>query len=85
MKLLSMCLMTTNLIPTQKEFNLKEGDIVVVLGKLDNRIIERKRDQLVLGTLYSFLMDDDVCVIIGDNELWIGPKRDIAHAREQGC
>jgi hypothetical protein len=62
---------------------LKEGDIVAVFGKLDNRIVERKKDQLTFGTLFTFLTDDQVCVIIYDNELWIGPKREISPAREQ--
>lgn len=63
--------------------NLVEGDLVVVFGKLDGRIREKSSDELVIGTLYSFLTEDRVCVIIGDNELWVGKKRDIALATEQ--
>lgn len=66
-----------------KERKLREGDIVIVFGKLDNRIIERKTDELVFGTLYYFLTEDRACVILNDNELWIGPKREIAPAKSQ--
>lgn len=62
---------------------LKEGDLVAVLGKLDNRIIERKLDGMVFGTLFYFLTEEQVCVIISDNELWIGPRREIACAKDQ--
>lgn len=66
-----------------KEINLIEGDLVVVFGKLDGKIREKNFGELVIGTLYSFLTDDRVCVIIADNELWVGKKRDIALATEQ--
>jgi hypothetical protein len=62
---------------------LKEGDVVAVLGKLDNRIIERKLNGMVFGTLFYFLTEEQVCVIISDNELWIGPRREIASAKDQ--
>ena len=62
---------------------MKEGDIVAVFGKLDNRIIERKQNQIIFGTLYYFLTEDRVCVILNDNELWIGPKREISPSNEQ--
>lgn len=62
---------------------MKEGDIVAVLGKLDNRIVERKANQLTFGTLYYFLTEERVCVIIDDNELWIGARREIVPAKEQ--
>ncbi len=76
-------MMMTTITRKQRRSSVKEGDIVAVLGKLDNRIIERKKDQLTFGTLFTFLTDDMVCVIIYDNELWIGPRRQIAPAREQ--
>lgn len=62
---------------------MKEGQIVAVFGKLDNRIVERKDSGVVFGTLYYFLTEDRVCVILSDNELWIGPKREISPANEQ--
>lgn len=62
---------------------MREGDIVAVFGKLDNRIIERKQNEMVFGTLYYFLTEDRVCVILIDNELWIGSKREISPAEEQ--
>lgn len=66
-----------------KGSNLNEGDIVVVFGQLDKRVRERNLNKLVVGTLYSFLTDNRVCVIIDDNELWVGERREIALATEQ--
>ena len=68
---------------TKKGSNLNEGDIVVVFGQLDKRVRERNSDKLVMGTLYYFLTENRVCVIIDDNELWIGERREIALAAEQ--
>ena len=68
---------------TKKGSNLNEGDIVVVFGQLDKRVRERNSDKLVIGTLYYFLTENRVCVIIDDNELWIGERREIALAAEQ--
>jgi hypothetical protein len=62
---------------------MREGDIVVVFGTLDKRVRERNSNQLILGTLYYFLTENRVCVIIDDNELWIGERREIALATEQ--
>jgi hypothetical protein len=67
----------------KKGSNLNEGDIVVVFGQLDKRVRERNSDKLVMGTLYYFLTENRVCVIIDDNELWIGERREIALAAEQ--
>jgi hypothetical protein len=61
---------------------MREGDIVVVFGTLDKRVRERNSNQLILGTLYYFLTENRVCVIIDDNELWIGERREIALATE---
>mgnify|MGYP000956528975 CR=1 FL=1 len=64
---------------------MKEGDLVVVLGNLDNRIRDKLKDTLVIGTLYSFLTDNQVCVIIEHDgyELWTGNRKDICLATEQ--
>lgn len=72
-----------SMISNMKGNNLVEGDLVVVFGKLDGRIREKSTEELTIGTLYSFLTDERVCVIIADNELWVGKKRDIALATEQ--
>lgn len=68
---------------TAMENNLREGDIVVVFGALDKRVRERNPDKLIVGTLYSFLTENRVCVIIDDNELWVGERREIGLATEQ--
>lgn len=78
-----MCLSMYLMMNKPKGINLNEGDIVVVFGQLDKRVRERNLDKLVVGTLYSFLTENRVCVIIDDNELWIGERREIALATEQ--
>jgi hypothetical protein len=62
---------------------LNEGDVVVIFGELDKRVRDKNTGSLVLGTLFYFLTDNRVCVIIDDNELWIGERREIALATEQ--
>ena len=62
---------------------MKEGDLVVVFGKLDKRIRNKDTDSLTIGTLFYFLTENRVCVIIDDNELWVGERREIAFAAEQ--
>ncbi len=62
---------------------MKTGDIVVVLGKMDERIREKTTDGLIKGTLCQMLYDNQVCVILENNDLWIGSIRDIVLADEQ--
>lgn len=64
---------------------IKEGSIVVVFGELDNRIRKKVNENLIKGTLFYFLTENRVCVIIEEHgyELWIGDKKFIRLAKEQ--
>ncbi len=62
---------------------MKIGDIVVVLGKMDERIREKTKDGLIKGTLFQILYDNQVCVILENNDLWVGSIRDVILANEQ--
>ncbi len=55
----------------------------MVLGKIDERIREKTTDGLIKGTLCQMLYDNQVCVILENNDLWIGSIRDIVLADEQ--
>lgn len=55
----------------------------MVLGKMDERIREKTKDGLIKGTLYQILYDNQVCVILENNDLWVGSVRDIVLADEQ--
>ena len=60
---------------------MREGSVVVVLGKLDDRIHEASAE-LVVGTLW-YEIQDEAIVILPDGLLWKGPKRDLAPEAEQ--
>ena len=60
---------------------MTEGSLVVVLGKLDQRIYEQK-DELVVGTLW-ILDGDTAAVILSNGNLWKGSRREVAPAKEQ--
>lgn len=62
---------------------MKTGDLVVVLGKIDQRIRESTAFGLVIGTLDQFLCDDQVSVILENNDIWVGSKREIVLAQDQ--
>ena len=62
---------------------MKLGDLVIVVGVLDKRIREKQANGLVKGTLFQFLCDEQVCVILEDMDLFVGLKRDIRELKEQ--
>jgi hypothetical protein len=60
---------------------MREGDLVVVLGKLDQRIYQQT-DSLTVGTLW--ILEGDLAVVILSNHLlWKGFRREIASWVEQ--
>jgi hypothetical protein len=61
----------------------KEGDIVVVLGKLDAKVREHKQDSLTIGTLEQFLVGSQVSVLLPDGTIWVGLESLIRHESEQ--
>ncbi len=58
---------------------MKPGDLVIVLGKLDSKVREKKDGEIVIGTLICWLRMEtaEVCVLLPNGDLWIGMKREI--------
>jgi hypothetical protein len=54
---------------------VKVGSIVVVLGKLDERVRSNKETGLVVGTLEQILCDQQGSVLLPTGEIWIGPLK----------
>jgi hypothetical protein len=56
---------------------IKVGDVVMVLGKQDKRIRDKNTDGPVYGTVDQILSDGQVCVLMGDGEIWVGLLREV--------
>lgn len=63
------------------KYNL--GDVVMIVGRIDNRIRERTQNGVVAGTIEQFLVDQQVSVILPDNEIWVGMLHEIVLLEEQ--
>lgn len=59
------------------------GDVVMIVGRIDNRIRERTQNGVVSGTIEQFLVDQQVSVILPDNEIWVGMMHEIVLLDEQ--
>lgn len=55
----------------------------MIFGKIDQKIREKTTNDLIKGTLYQYLYDDQVCVLLENNDMWIGHIRDVALEAEQ--
>lgn len=55
---------------------MKEGDVVIIVGKLDDRIRDGDSMDARIGTIV-WIMQDEVVVLIKDNLLWKGTRRDV--------
>lgn len=65
---------------------IKEGSLVVVIGKIDDRIREvSKKDEeaLIVGTLIGYINDKQVQVLLSDGMLVTTNSRDIVPYEEQ--
>lgn len=54
---------------------MSEGDVVLVLGRLDNRV--RDAASVARGTIVS-VSDDDVVVLLDNLDLWRGKRWEVA-------
>lgn len=61
--------------------SFKEGLVVLITGKLDNRIRDTEAAEAI-GTLFH-LDKDEVRVILGNGNFWYGKKWEIAHLDDQ--
>jgi len=62
---------------------IKEGDLVVVVGKIDTRVRDTIASDLIVGTVEQLLIEQQVSVILENGDLWVGPMRDIVLKSEQ--
>ncbi len=63
----------------------KEGDQVVVLGKLNTRIRDQLSDGLIKGTIFCLVRveDAEVAVTLENGDIWLGKLREIRSVKEQ--
>lgn len=51
------------------------GTLLMILVKLDNRIKDIDKEQLVIGTLDQILCDNQVSVLLENGDIWVGDKK----------
>lgn len=61
---------------------MSEGTLVVITGKIDDRIRTHHTEGLVIGTLWICTQTETI-VLMGNGELWRGLKHEIARIEEQ--
>lgn len=54
---------------------MKEGDLVIVLGKLDDRVRINSTENLTIGTV-STITKDEISVLLINGDIWHGLKRE---------
>lgn len=64
---------------------MKPGDLVVIVGKMDNKIREKDSTKLVVGTYMGTLNIEGMeCYVMTENgDIWTGLHRDIVKYSEQ--
>jgi translation initiation factor IF-1 len=62
---------------------IREGDLVIVVGKIDTRVRDTINSDLIVGTVEQLLSDQQVSVILENGDLWVGPSRDVVLKSEQ--
>lgn len=55
---------------------MKEGDVVLVVGNLDDRVRNKDDTSARIGTIVGFTRDE-IIVLLSNGEFWKGPKRDV--------
>lgn len=61
----------------------KLGDVVMVVGKIDTKVREKNREEIVGGTIEQFLIDQQVSVLLENGDVWVGSLRDIVLLKDQ--
>lgn len=64
---------------------MQPGDLVIVIGKLDNKIREKNYDKLICGTFWCHvrLENGDVAVLLENGDIYVGLRRDVILKSEQ--
>ena len=55
---------------------MREGDVVLVVGNLDDRIRNKDLNEPRSGTVVGFT-SENVIVLLSNGDLWVGPKREV--------
>ena len=61
---------------------MQEGDVVMVVGNLDNRVRNNEETATRIGTIV-WVTKDDFEVLLPNGDLWKGPKREVVLYSEQ--
>ena len=61
---------------------MKPGDLVVVLGKLDERI-RNKESGLIVGTLEQIMCDGQLSILLPGGDIWVGSSKLVQLAEGQ--
>ena len=57
---------------------MKEGDVVLVVGTLDDRVRNKDDTSPRVGTIVGFTRDE-VIVMLSNGDFWRGSKREVVH------
>jgi len=61
---------------------MKEGDVVLVVGKLDDRVRESNLEANRIGTIVA-LTKDEVIVLLPNGDLWKGNHWNVVRQEEE--
>lgn len=64
---------------------MQPGDLVIIIGKLDQKIRKQEHTDLICGTFWCYvrLENADVAVLLENGDIYIGLKRDVILKSEQ--
>jgi len=62
---------------------VREGDVVIIVGKIDTRVRSADRGNIIVGTVEQLLTESQVSVILENGDLWVGPVRDVVLKSDQ--
>lgn len=64
---------------------MQPGDLVIIIGKLDEKIRKKSYDELICGTYWCSvrLENADVAVLLENGDIYTGLKRDVILKAEQ--
>jgi hypothetical protein len=64
---------------------MQPGDLVIIIGKLDDKIRQRSYDNLICGTYWGAvrLENADVAVLLENGDIYVGLRRDVILKSEQ--
>lgn len=61
---------------------MQEGDVVLILGHLDDRVRNKTPNESRLGTVIH-VSNEEVSVLLPNGDIWKGNRRDVVLNSEQ--